>query len=73
MHIGISFDTGMGLGIDYDAIRAMGTTHAPHDWSPIVPIRADAIEHDLGLPDSTLDGLLVEDVDVEELDRVVDG
>lgn len=37
----------------------------PHDWSPIVPEGADAIEHDLGLLDDTLDGLLVENVDVE--------
>jgi len=60
--MGISSDVGMR--IDHDAITA-NLRHVPHDWSPIVPERAGAIEHDLGLPDGTLDGLLVENVDLE--------
>ena len=56
-----------------DGPRSWQWRDAPHHWSTVVPIRADAVEHDLGLPDGILDGQLVEDIEFEYLDRVVDG
>lgn len=44
-----------------------------HDWRAVVPIRPDAVEHDLGLSDGSLDGARVEYVEFEYSDRVVDG
>jgi len=38
-----------------------------------MPKRTDAIEHDLGLLDSILDGQRVKDIKFKYLDRIVDG
>ena len=38
-----------------------------------MPKRTDAIEHNLGLLDSILDGQHVKDIEFEYLDRIVDG
>ena len=50
--VGISFD----IGIRWAAVGSWQWRDAPHHWSTVVPIRADAVEHDLGLPDGILDG-----------------
>lgn len=48
------------------------TGSLPDDGSTIVPKRTDAVDHDLGLLDSALDGILIKNIKLEYLYGIVD-